>query len=138
MPQHAREHLVQVHRPLELPDRRDSYDRGGDVIGNRASQLELLGIDGTRLAVVDHELADEPAIGNQGDEGEPPNALTTEHGHQRRELLVLFDVGDDDGLRALDVASPRRVSFHCLPIGVGEPTPGLEAHHVVIVVGEDR
>jgi hypothetical protein len=48
------------------------------------------------------------------------------------------DVGDDDRLRVGSVWCPRRVAFDGGAIGCGQPSPCLEAHHVVGVEEQHR
>ena len=113
-------------------------DRKGDLRGDQAGQLQLVGGRRGRRGVIQHELADDPVEADQRDEGHRGDALGLEGRPIGGERGVGADVGDDDRLRLRAVRRPGRMALDRLPVGVGQPAVGLEPHHAVGVEQQDR
>ena len=104
-----------------------------DVMSNRLAELEFVGGEVVGLIVVQHELAEQFALGDEWDERERAEALCPKERKEGSEGIVGKCVRNDDGLGVLGVSPPRRMALHGRAVCVGQPGPDTEPHHSLIV-----
>src|SRR5207249_9016544 len=92
---------------------------------------------GVGLIVINHEFADDAVLGEQGDEGETPDAFALDHIEQRLERSVRPGVGGVDRSRVARLRPPGRMSRGSTTVFVREAAPRLEAHDAVWVKEEE-
>src|SRR5262245_40803467 len=83
--------------------------------------------------VISHELADEFALDHKGNERKGGDALCCDGRLETLGNVCALDILDANRQRISRIASPWRVPFNCLPIGVGQSTPSYKLHHPGIV-----
>ena len=129
---------VEIRRQMILQRRGfllscDALEPEGDVMGNGLGDLELISRNVVRLVVVEHELAEQFAFGDERNEGERAETFRPEQRVERRERVVGERIGNHDALGIRSVARPRRMAFDRRAVLLRQVPPRAEAHHSRVV-----
>src|SRR5690606_12232515 len=109
-----------------------------ELPGDGGAGVDLPIGEDVRRIVVRHELAGDPAAGEDGDEGQRSYPLSPHDGLQRfGKVGSLFDVGNWYRLGAKIVGLPGRVAVNRLAIVLGQASPSHKPHHVVMIEPEN-
>ena len=87
-----------------------TLDGEAELPRQRQRELHCLAVERPRRVVIDHEPADEPALGHQRDESERADAFLLDDGLERRLELGAIDVGHADRLGIGVVERPGRMA----------------------------
>ena len=109
-----------------------------EVVRDRPREEHLAVAPVVRRVAVEHELPEQPATAHERDEGERPDSLLAHHALERRLELRAGEIVDEHGLWVPDVRRPRRVPLGEGAVAIGEPAPGTEAEHALVVGEQDR
>lgn len=115
-----------------------AVDRPGHELRDRVCDADLLLSEGVRGVVIKHELAEQSADVNQGDERERGNAFGVEHWTKRSQLRIERNIRHQNRFRILSVGRPGTVPVHRRPVRLGKPLPGPEPHDALAVEHQDR
>ena len=115
-----------------------ALDRETEMARERDRDVDLRVGERVRRVKIGHELAEQPAVLGERDEGERRDAFGADGLCQRPGKLGSLDVGETDRRRIARLARPRRMAVDRTPVGVGEIAPGDEAHDAGIVEQQDR
>ena len=128
---------ARYRRPLRLvmPAPVDRHRHlAGEDLGHRQLRLR----EGVGRVVVEHELADDPPLVEEGNEGQGSDTLGLEDGPEFGHGRVGEDVGHEDRLGVGVVGRPGRVALHRPPVPLGQAVPRLEPHDTVGVGQQQR
>jgi len=100
-------------------------------------QLEVVGRILVTLAVIDHELADEPPARHEGDEGERADPLAMKQRAESLQRRFGVDVRDDHRLGRHRIGRPGRMPFDGPAVLDRQFPGGPKPHHPFVVVDED-
>ena len=95
------------------------------------ASCELVGAQLVWQVVIQHELANDPAEADEGDECEGRDPLRLDCRKQRLQRCVAGHVPDDDRLRVESLGRPGCVPLDGRAVLGGEPAKGLEPHDAV-------
>ena len=108
------------------------------MVGDRPREEHLPVAPALRDVAVERESSEQPPTADERDERQRADALPADGALERRLEPRAGDVVHEHGRRILDVLRPRRVSLGGGAIAVGEPAPGAETGHAVVVGEQHR
>ena len=114
-----------------------AVDRPGDELGNRGCHADLALGKGVRGVVVEHELAEQAAGVNQGDEREGRDAFGIEHRTKRNQLRIERNIRHQYRLRIRRVGRPGTMPLDGHPVLLGQAAPRSEPDHALAVEHQD-
>jgi len=103
----------------------------GGVVRDRGRQVDLLVRKRVHGVVVQHELAEQPSLVDERDEGQRADALAGDDVTKGSQVGLGEDVGHEHRRWILVAHRPRRVALHGRAVPIGQAAPGLEAHDAV-------
>ena len=106
----------------------DSRQTEAHVARDRLRQPALLGCEPPRVIEVQHELAQQAVLGDEGEKCQGPDALASERVTKGRHGWIGQHIIDEERGWAPGVALPGRVPVHGLAIVVGKTSPARETH----------
>ena len=98
---------------------------------DRGRQVDLLVRKRVHGVVVQHELAEQPSLVDERDEGQRADALAGDDVTKGSQVGLGEDVGHEHRRWILVAHRPRRVALHGRAVPIGQAAPGLEAHDAV-------
>ena len=90
-----------------------------------------------RRVAIERESAELSSTAHQRDERESCDSLLA-HDAQKRRLVPVGDVLNEDWLRVRQVGRPGRATLGVGAVALREPAPGAEAEHAVVVGEQNR
>ena len=107
----------------------EPFDAEPYLSGNRDGEVDLMVREGVRLCVVGHELSDDHALGNQGNEPEGNYPLGLDRVLDAIGLIRIVDVGNEDRPRIGVSWFPWRMSAKRGAVVIRQSPPGRELHY---------
>jgi hypothetical protein len=115
-----------------------AVDRPGDELRNRGCDADLLLGEGVRSVVIEHELPEQAAGVDQGNERERHDAFGVEHRTKCSHLRIERNIRHQNRFRILRVGRPGTVPVHRRPVCLRKPPPAAEPHDALAVEQQDR